>query len=206
MCETICFIIQEIQNFCLIGWSYILKLIKCIFEIETLLAIFGGYIAWQQWQTSERKRKQDLFEKRYDNLYLPILKCSESIMHIKDSKVSKEKRKQQIENEIAEFWRQYNKYKFLISEQDDEKLNNHYKYILEIVQNNGASDVEQLGNLFALLGHLSQMEMLLAQYLRIEQGSLLYKIRKCFQKKYSMKEIITMLANSSQQQDNNTKK
>ena len=121
MCETICFIIQEIQNFCLIGWSYILKLIKCIFEIETLLAIFGGYIAWQQWQTNERKRKQDLFEKRYDNLYLPILKCSESIMHIKDSKVSKEKRKQQIENEIAEFWKQYNKYKFLISEHHEKR-------------------------------------------------------------------------------------
>lgn len=37
------------------------------------VAIFAGIIAYQQWQTQEKQRKQDLFEMRYDNLFKVIL-------------------------------------------------------------------------------------------------------------------------------------
>lgn len=30
------------------------------------IAIAGGVIAWLQWRTNERKRRQDLFDKRYE--------------------------------------------------------------------------------------------------------------------------------------------
>lgn len=30
-----------------------------------LIACFMGYVAYQQWQTNERKRRQDLFDKRF---------------------------------------------------------------------------------------------------------------------------------------------
>lgn len=33
------------------------------------IALLTAFIAYQQWQTNERKRKQDLFELRYENIY-----------------------------------------------------------------------------------------------------------------------------------------
>jgi hypothetical protein len=33
--------------------------------IVPLIAAFAAYIAWQQWKTAEKKRNQDLFDKRF---------------------------------------------------------------------------------------------------------------------------------------------
>ena len=203
MYETIGIILQEIQKLCVISYGYILAFIQGMFKIEILLAILGVYIARQQWQTNERTRKQDLFEKRYDNLYLPILKCSENILRIKDKKGTKDKKKQQIEAEIAEFWKQYNKYRFLISEKDNEKLNHHYEFILEIIQKNYVDAAEYLVSMLELIGHLTQMETLLAQYLRIESDGFIYKLKKCLRKKYSLKQVIKILVNSFHQNNEN---
>lgn len=41
----------------------LLELLTALIPIA--LAIFGGYIAWQQFQTNKKKLKLDLFEKRY---------------------------------------------------------------------------------------------------------------------------------------------
>jgi hypothetical protein len=42
------------------------------------LAIAGGIIAWLQWRTNERKRKQDLFDRRFA-LYLKAVSYYEEI-------------------------------------------------------------------------------------------------------------------------------
>lgn len=198
MCEAMSVILQEIGEICVMGFSYIFAFVRALFKIEILFAILGLYIAWQQWQTNERMRKQNLFEKRYDNLYLPILKCLENILRIKDKKGTKDKKKQQIEAEIVEFWKQYNKYKFLISEKDNEILNNHYESILEIIQKQYNDAAECMFDLLMLIRELNQMEALLARYLRIEPDSIKYKLKKSFRKKYSLKEVSEMLCKSSQ--------
>ena len=33
--------------------------------IVALIGAFAAYIAWQQWKTAEKKRNQDLFDKRF---------------------------------------------------------------------------------------------------------------------------------------------
>lgn len=50
-------------------YEYLIKAIGAF--LPFLVAIFMAYIAYQQWQTNERKRKQDLFDKRW-KLYKKI--------------------------------------------------------------------------------------------------------------------------------------
>jgi len=42
--------------------------------LTTLLAIAVALIAYAQWQTAEKQRKQDIFEKRYE-FYVSFLNC-----------------------------------------------------------------------------------------------------------------------------------
>ena len=45
-------------------YEYLIKAIGAF--LPFLIAIFMAYIAYQQWQTNERKRRQDLYDKRYE--------------------------------------------------------------------------------------------------------------------------------------------
>lgn len=145
------------------------------------VAAITGYIAYQQWQTNERKRKQDLFEKRYNNLYMPILKCSENITKIKDLALSDNEKNKKIEDEINKFWNKYNKYKFLITQYDAEILQNNYNHMLKIIKEHKYKDVNfktdkaSILSVMKLLYFFSIMEKILSKYLRIENDSLLTK-------------------------------
>lgn len=46
------------------NYEYLIKAIGAF--LPFLIAIFMAYVAYQQWQTNERKRKQDLFDKRLE--------------------------------------------------------------------------------------------------------------------------------------------
>lgn len=147
------------------------------------IAILTGLIAYLQWQTNERKRKQDLFDMRYDNLYYPIFVCSENITKIREVELSFEEKGKRIENEIQNFWKQYSKYKFLISNEDSGKLQEHYNYMLEIIKKYDFTNIktednaEEILSILALLYHAMQMEEILAKYLRLEPDSIIYKTK-----------------------------
>lgn len=46
------------------NYEYLIKALSVFLPL--LITLFMAYIAYQQWQTNERKRKQDLFDKRLD--------------------------------------------------------------------------------------------------------------------------------------------
>lgn len=66
-----------------------------------------AYIAYQQWQTNERKRRQELFEMRYEKLFIAIYKMNDENFT--------EKNRTEALNAIA-------KYKYLIKEKDFSQL------------------------------------------------------------------------------------
>lgn len=142
-------------------------------------------IAYLQWRTNERKRKQDLFEMRYDNLYFPIYTCIKNIQEMKCIDVSLEEKGKRIQDEIQKFWIKFCKYKFLITNEDSEKLSQHHNYILDIIQKydyqnkNSEVNAEEILSIIALIYHLMQMEEILTKYLRIEPDTRLYKV-KCW--------------------------
>lgn len=59
------------------NYEYLIKAIAAF--LPFLIAIFMAYIAYQQWQTNERVRKKDLFEKRF-KYYLEMRNIFESIL------------------------------------------------------------------------------------------------------------------------------
>lgn len=85
--------------------------------LTPIVTIIAVYIAYRQWKTAEAKRRQDLFEMRYDNLFNLIIKNSARYLEYK---------RQNFENiDIEEKERQDNhyqetlsKYKFLITKKD----------------------------------------------------------------------------------------
>lgn len=170
--------------------------------LTPIIAIVTTFIAWQQWVTNERTRKQNLFEKRYDNLYYPIYVCIENISKIKEEKISDTKKNEKYEIEIQNFWKQYNKYKFLISKEVDEQLTKHYNCILDIIKkyknqyNSQTEETEATISILALLYHFAKMEDILSKYLRIEDDNIIYKIKTFFLKKYSFKDIVNPGSNS----------
>lgn len=151
--------------------------------LTPMIAILTGLIAYLQWKTNERKRKQDLFDMRYDNLYFPIFTCIQNITQIKEVELSDEEKAKKIEDEIQKFWQHYCKYKFLISNEDSEKLSKHYNLILDILQKYDyknmkmEEDTEGTLSVIALMYHIVQMESILTKYLRVEPDSITYKLK-----------------------------
>lgn len=151
--------------------------------LTPMIAILTGLIAYLQWKTNERKRKQDLFDMRYDNLYFPIFKCSENITKIKEEELSLEEKGKKIQDEIQKFWQQYCKYKFLISNEDSEKLSQHYNSMLEIIQKydyekmKSENNAEEILSILMLLCCIMHMERILTKYLRVEPDSITYKLK-----------------------------
>lgn len=61
------------------NYEYLIKALASFLPL--LITLFMAYIAYQQWQTNERKRRQDLFEKRFD-LYKRIQKKLNELIHL----------------------------------------------------------------------------------------------------------------------------
>lgn len=82
--------------------------------LTPIVAIFAGIIAYQQWQTQEKQRKQDLFEMRYDNLFKVVLENTNRYNMYKKEKLEEIDFKEK-EKLDEEFRLKLHKYKFLIT-------------------------------------------------------------------------------------------
>lgn len=164
--------------------------------LTPVVAILGCFIAYRQWKTSEKQRKQDLFDKRYDNLFKPILDSIQKINNINKSKLSNNIKLKRIEEVTQEFGEQYFKYRFLISQQDDEKLSKEYESITAAIKDTKEKDVEDVILFLLIFKYYAEIEKILSNYLRIEPNSCLYDIRNYLKelkskisKKYSLKDL-----------------
>ena len=164
--------------------------------LTPVVAIFGCLIAYRQWTTSEKQRKQDLFDKRYENLFNPILNCVQEINTINKSKFSNKTKLKRIEIVTQKFGEQYFKYRFLISQQDDEKLSKEYQSIVDAIKNVKHKDVEDVILFLLIFRHYAEIEKILSNYLRIEPNTCFYAIKNYLKelksktsKKYSLKDL-----------------
>jgi len=152
--------------------------LNTLISAKAMLAVIMAYIAYQQWQTNERKRRQDLFEMRYEHLYK---NTSDAIGKI--SKIFELNR-----DKIEEFQNNYkadseklNKYSFLIKRKDFKKLEN---YLKEAVINTVSEykmkleDNEDVQNKNDDLQN--KINLLLEPYLRIESEVDLFGLVKNF--------------------------
>lgn len=87
--------------------------------LTPIVAIFAGIIAYQQWQTQEKQRKQDLFEKRYDNLYKKTTDIHYKMMNLNLEDI---KDKSEFLKLTIEHIENIEKYGFLLNEIDAKKL------------------------------------------------------------------------------------
>lgn len=92
-------------------YEYLIKAIGAF--LPFLIAIFMAYIAYQQWQTNERKRRQDLYDKRYEFYEVILNKINEieKTKFLNNADISPEEYKL---NELID------KYEFLISKTDQD--------------------------------------------------------------------------------------
>lgn len=172
----------------------------CSALLTPTVAIFGCLIAYRQWKTSEKQRKQDLFDKRYENLFNPILDCIKEINIINNSKLSSKTKLKKIETVTQKFGKKYFQYRFLISQQDDEKLSKEYQGILDAIQNVEHNNIDDVVLFLLVFKHFSEIEKTLSKYLRIEPNSYFYNMRHHLKKlnpktwkRYSLKDINDML-------------
>lgn len=152
--------------------------------LTPVIAIFGCFIAYRQWRTSEKERKQYLFDKRYDNLYVPILKCIENIAKIHSSETDANLKREKIREEIQNFRSQYNKYRFLVSAKDDEILIEQYNCILDLIKEPADNDQKTKSidkiiiPFLQIYNAATNIESILSDYLRIEPNSFLRKFKR----------------------------
>jgi len=95
------------------------------------LAIFGAFIAYQQWKTSERKRKQDLFELRQKHLYSKLLQLIKTVPSIAKDILSKENYGKF--DTLTNYSKSRLEYGFLLSKKDSENITKLHAQIFIIV-------------------------------------------------------------------------
>lgn len=147
------------------------------------IAIFMAIIALQQWQTAEKKRKQDLFELRYDNLFLPILNNSDRYNMYEKEKFENLDWDKKSELD-KQFSKQLHKYKFLIKKSDFDSLmtlhNNLCSVLIrENLTYNDENDSKRNDKLTAIFQELEkileEMDEIIGKYLRVETESQSFK-------------------------------
>lgn len=145
--------------------------------LTPLVAIIMAYIAWQQWRTGERKRRQELFEMRYENLFLLILNDSNRY-DMEEKEKFENLNSEEIEQQKKEFNKQLHKYKFLIKQSDFDKLMSlHDKLcstlISEHLAYNDLNDIERPKKLISIYKNLGEiygeMDEIMGNYLRVEE-------------------------------------
>jgi|GEM_PF-2914530 hypothetical protein len=106
------------------------------------LAIFGAFIAYQQWNTNERKRKQDLFELRQKHLYSKLLQLIKTVPSIAEDILNKENyNKFDI---LTNYSKSRLEYGFLLSKKDSENITKLHAQIFIIVSKFVTEGPEQL--------------------------------------------------------------
>ena len=66
----------------------IIKYLNALIPIS--ITLLGTYIAYQQWQTNERKRKQDLFELRRKYIYAKAMELIHGVPRIAEKMLKDE--------------------------------------------------------------------------------------------------------------------
>lgn len=139
--------------------------------ITSFTAVVAVYIAYQQWQTSEREIKKDMFHMRYTHFIIPI---RESLNKINSVLGDKEFNFQAlIEQEINLFSQHFSSYRYLINEYDAEELRDCYKKLLRYCEahHNGKYTNEQFEQKVAHT--LQNIDEILYSYIYLEND-------KCF--------------------------
>lgn len=153
--------------------------------LTPIIAIVTTFIAWQQWITNERKRKQDLFDKRYDNLFLPILKNAENYDYYKNNETTNIDY-QVIKEENEKLHYQLHKYKFLIKQKDFKKIMELHGKLCKCLQEetkyqtgNVKDDKTTAKTIYDDLININdQIENILTKYLLIEDNNFFIKFVK----------------------------
>lgn len=139
------------------------------------IALLTAFIAYQQWQTNERKRKQDLFELRYENIYKNVkifLDAVEIPITTNDDFVIKYQKMTQ----------NLFKYRFLIKQNDFNRLNSliydFFVRCVEFEKFNAKVKIQEQSNHFEELEKIRhEINMLMFNYLQIEQPSIFEKTK-----------------------------
>lgn len=113
--------------------NFIRSLVNVFSAILTpTIAIAVGYIAYQQWLTNEKTRKQNLYDARYDYVFKPILEiCNRTIDSIKEDKICNIDELNTLHNTKLS---NIEKYEFLLKEDDFIELMLDYGAIYEYVK------------------------------------------------------------------------
>ena len=139
--------------------------------ITSFTAVVAVYIAYQQWQTSEREVKKDMFHLRYTHFIVPIRDSLNKIYSVLGDKEFNFQALIEQENNL--FSQHFSSYRYLINEYDAEELRDCYKKLLRYCEahHNGKYTNEQFGQKVAHT--LQNIDEILYSYIYLEND-------KCF--------------------------
>lgn len=139
--------------------------------ITSFTAVVAVYIAYQQWQTSEREVKKDMFHLRYTHFIVPIRDSLNRIYSVLGDKGFNFQAL--IQQEIDLFSQHFSSYRYLINEYDAEDLRDCYKKLLLYCEayHNGKYTNDQFGQKVAHT--LQNIDEILYSYIYLEND-------KCF--------------------------
>lgn len=139
--------------------------------ITSFTAIVAVYIAYQQWQTSEREIKKDMFHLRYTHFIVPIRDSLNKIYSVLGDKEFNFQAL--IEQELELFDKQFSSYRYLINEYDATEIRECYKKLLRYCDayHNGKYTNEQFVQKIAYT--LQNIDEILYSYIYLEND-------KCF--------------------------
>ena len=90
------------------------------------IAILASYIAYNQWKTSEAKRRHELFKYRYENIYLRTINFYKLIsIFVYNNQSDK------IEEEMVKYQQKFYEFRFYLKESDFVKLKNLFSNFIE---------------------------------------------------------------------------
>lgn len=146
--------------------------IICTLAIGLCTVIIGigtVIIGYLQWKTNETKRRMDLFEDRYNHLYIPLNEA----FHSMTSSIYRDNPELFIKNS-EEVIKEINKYSFFIKEKDANELIKAYTtYYHEVIRVGELSQKEAITSLNEYLKKLEYNKKIiydiLTKYLRIEK-------------------------------------
>ena len=134
-----------------------------------IVACVTASIAYLQWCTNEAERRMDLFEDRYNHLYIPLLKTLNSLT------INTYKEDPNLFVKTSEtFLKELRKYAFFLKENDQKNLIDAYtKYYKEVIRFGELSQEEASKTiteyLISLESYKKEMYKILTKYLRIEK-------------------------------------
>lgn len=134
--------------------------------LTPIIAILGSYIAYQQWKTNEKSRKQSLYEYRYEKIFKPVLDiCNKTVDSIKDGKIENIEELNELHNTKLQT---LEKYAFLLKENDYIKLLSNYTSIRDFVRDSDIkSEITPEDKSFMLV-KLNRIYDIRRKYLSIE--------------------------------------